>query len=676
MRSFKLFLSSVAVAMLVGCTAHRSPSAAPALHTAASLEARANSGWRAAQEERLRRFKKSENATLWEVAQDLHRRVSAGWPPPAAPIRLGEFEYFSEDEPGLRYPIFRRRNGTAPPETVLDLNREFPNGRVDIGLLRLSPDNHHLAVTLDVDGSGTFKLFTRLLPEGDLRGPLADSVHEAEWGTAGSLLFSTLEGLRATHLIRHRPGMPNESILLPVGTDGHLALHSTGTGTTIVRELSPRGTRVWKVAAAESKIQPTEIAAPKQMTKTTVFDACLFDAGALLITERASIRTLIWVPAKRGAQPAPVNLAGAAGTIEGIRCFIRDAIVFGQAEDRGALWHVTLENKSPRPSRVTIPRGLTALSLGAHPTPAAEVVRVQMSSLINPPLLYELDLKSGAFAPRAQMAVAHHVANEYTTAPFSARASDGSIIPITVAYSLKEGAPGSRPVILTTYGAYGMKADTGFDPFYLPFLERGFIVAVAHVRGGGEKGPEWHTASRGKTKVVGTTDLIAAAEALLKLGWGEGKRIALMGRSAGAIPVAGAAALRPDLFGAVVLDAPFLDITGALSDPTRPLAIRDRTEWGDPNDAASRAGMRAYAPFDLPVGADYPPTLITVGSNDSTVPPMDGARWLAHLESYGSYGHLISISSGTHSGPPTRTEAANEAALRAAFVVATLRHRK
>jgi oligopeptidase B len=496
-------------------------------------------------------------------------------------------------------------------------------------------------------------------------------VHEAEWGAGGNLIFTTTEGLRATQLLRLRAGSAIETIPLRVKEDGHIAIHPSGAGAVIVRDISPRGGTVWSIDPTSPKIQPNRLTAPPPLNGSTVLDGCASPEGLLLLVERNSARNAVWVSRPGGkAQELPMN--GEEAHISGIRCFQQHAVLFGRAENRGALWLVSLGGGAPTVSRIAAPFGLTALTLGAHPSPDVSTVRVQLSSLINPPLLYELDLTTGSFAPKAQMEVARHSAGEYTIAHLSARAPDGVAIPITVAYRVDIERSGTRPVVLSTYGAYGANASTEFDPFYLPLLERGFVVAVAHIRGGGEGGPGWHAAGRGRDKRVSTTDLIACAEALVKLGWGADRRIALIGRSAGAIPAAGAAALRSDLIGAVILDAPFLDVVGALSDPSRPLAVRDRAEWGDPNDPIIRETMRRYAPFDLALTPSYPPTLITTGINDAAVSPLEAARWIEHLERAGSTGHLISISAGSHSGPPTRVEATNEAALRAVFILSKL----
>lgn len=659
----------LAVLILLGCAPRPSTSVIQ-LDPNTDLLSPLNAAWRAEHDRKLADFKRTERATLWAVRQALRGGTSTAWPPPAAPIRLGTYEYFAEDGPGNRYPIFYRRAAEGRREVVLDLNREFPNSIVDIGLLRISPDNSNLAISLDTGATGIFQLFTRTIPDGQLVGPIGTAVHEAEWSADGDLFFSELEGLRATTIHRVRPTGEIDSIPLSIGTDGHLALHPSGDGQMIVREIAPHGGTVWRLQRIDREIRPLSLAVKGAAWRSAaMLDGCSFGDDALVLVERAQRRELVWSRKKDSPNPSPLSLGAEESQVMGIRCFKRHVVAFGRAENRGALWYLSVDDDSRRLVRVVTPFGLTALSLGAHPSPEVSVVRVQLSSLINPPILYELDLTTGVFSPRAQMEVTNHYPPRYTTVQLAARASDGVSVPITVAYRLDDSSRTPRPLTLTTYGAYGAIASTEFDDFYLPLLEQGVVVAVAHIRGGGEGGPAWHAASRGMTKAVGTSDLIAAAEELHRLGWGDLRRTALLGRSAGAIPVAGAAALRPELFGAVVLDAPFLDPVQALRDTSRPLVRRERSEWGDPSDSIMREAMLRYAPFDLPVTGDHPPTLVTAHANDVAVPPLDGARWIERLESLGASGHLLSLTAGTHAGPSTRSATADEAALRATFIL-------
>jgi len=295
------------------------------------------------------------------------------------------------------------------------------------------------------------------------------------------------------------------------------------------------------------------------------------------------------------------------GGIEALRCFRAAVFLSGRANFRPALWTVTGSGDRPAVRAVALPFGLTDVALGAATSPTDPTVRLQMSSPITPPILYTLDIESGSLEPRVQMRVRDHSAEGYTLAALSAVSADGTVIPVTVAYRDTDAKLSSRPALLSAYGAYGIPARTDFAEYYLPLLERGFVVAVAHVRGGGEGGPAWHAEGRLEEKVNGPNDFIAAAEALRRYGWGSDRRLAATGRSAGAIVVAGAAARRPDLFGAVVLESPFLDIVGGLSDEARPLAVRDRAEWGDPRSAPIRAALGRYAPFEVSLRPTSPP---------------------------------------------------------------------
>jgi oligopeptidase B len=552
---------------------------------------------------------------------------------------------------------------------VLDLNRAFTSIHVRLGTVRISSDHTQVALTLDVTGRGAFGLYTHTIGQTEILGPLAESVYEVEWGGRGALFYTTLEGLRATKLFRLEGG---RSVNLPVTlrTDGHLALHGGGApDTLIVRELAPQGGQTWRVATDERRPRLTPLRPAGLNRAERVIDGCVLGKGTVFITQRGHSQGVVWQRSAPRAKLERLIDSLPNGGIEAVRCFRSAVFLSGRANFRPALWTVTGQEDRPAVRRVALPFGLTDVALGAATSPTEPTVRLQMSSPITPPILYTLDLEAGSLEPQVQMRVRDHSAESYTLATLTAVSADGTSVPVTIAYRDSATEKSARPALLSAYGAYGIPANADFAEYYLPLLERGFVIAIAHVRGGGEGGPAWHAGGRLEHKHNGPSDFIAAAEALRRLGWGTGRQLAAVGRSAGAIVVAGAVTRRPDLFGAVVLEAPFLDIVEALGDDTRPLAVRDRAEWGDPRSAPIRSSLERYAPFETSLAPGHPPTLVSVGLNDESVNPLDGARWIDRLASHGSSGNLLVVSAGTHAGPPTRSERSKEEALKATFVI-------
>lgn len=659
------------VGAVTGC-APREPLAPVTLTPTRPLGATENAGWRGAQAERLEEFRRAHRRLRWAIERELHGRIPVDWPPPHASIRWNGYDYGSSDSPGQRYPIFYRRTPAGALETVLDLNLAFPTTLVQLGALRIAPDHSQIAFSLDVTGRGEFALYTSPIGRSEIRGPHASAVYEFEWGAGGDLFYTTLTDLRATELFRLPPSGAPRPVGLTAGPTGHLALRRGGPPTSlVVREISPEGGRVWGLTSTPPDAPLRDLAPPTLARGEFAVDGCPLDDGAVLVTRRGPTVTLFRTRRAGGAPAEPLLGPLTDTSFDTVRCFDGAVVVGGQARFRPALWRVTIDAAGASVDAVELPREITAIELGAPTSPTDRTVRVRLSSPVTPPVLATLDITSGHLSPSAALRIDGHSPADYTVTLIEARSADGTLIPVTVAYRPDVPALSPRPAVLAAYGAYGAPTPTEFNVDLLPLLSRGFVVAIAHVRGSGGGGPAWHAAGRLERKPAGREDFIGAAEALRQRGWGLERRLAAVGRSAGAVIVAGAAATSPDLFGAIVLDAPFIDVAGALTDETRPLSVRDRAEWGDPRDPLIAAALRRYAPFELPVTAAYPPTLITVGQYDQAVDPLEGARWLDRLAQTGPRHDLLLVSSGTHAGPTTRTEQANVAALTATFIVAT-----
>jgi oligopeptidase B len=203
---------------------------------------------------------------------------------------------------------------------------------------------------------------------------------------------------------------------------------------------------------------------------------------------------------------------------------------------------------------------------------------------------------------------------------------------VTIAYrSDKFKKDGKNPILVSAYGAYGVSSDPVFREMYASLLDRGFVVAVAHVRGGREMGEAWYQNGKLNEKKNTFADFIAATEFLIKAGYGDAKRVFATGRSAGGLTVAAAVNMRPDLFKGVVADVPFVDVVTTMLDESIPLTTFEYEEWGNPADLAAYGTMMTYSPYDNVTAKAYPAMLVTAGYNDSQVGYFEPAKWVAKL---------------------------------------------
>jgi oligopeptidase B len=253
-----------------------------------------------------------------------------------------------------------------------------------------------------------------------------------------------------------------------------------------------------------------------------------------------------------------------------------------------------------------------------------------------------------------------------------ATADDGVQVPISLVRRRDVSSNGGSPTLLYGYGAYEASTDPMFDPARLSMLDRGFVFAIAHVRGGGELGRAWYEDGKFLNKTNTFTDFIACATHLIENGYTSPSKLAIRGRSAGGLLIGAVLNLKPDLFACAVAQVPFVDVVTTMLDETVPLTVTEYEEWGDPNDVEYYEYMKAYSPYDNVKAAAYPAILVTAGLNDPRVSYWEPAKWVAKLRAGGGDGKqlLLQTQMGSgHSGPSGRYESWREEAFITAFVL-------
>jgi oligopeptidase B len=261
----------------------------------------------------------------------------------------------------------------------------------------------------------------------------------------------------------------------------------------------------------------------------------------------------------------------------------------------------------------------------------------------------------------------------YVLKQLHARATDGTLVPVTVLHRVGTPLDGSAPLLLTGYGAYGYSFETGYSAPLLSLIERGWIWAAAHVRGGGENGREWFEQARRLRKKTSFTDFISCAEALIATGHGRAKHIVLHGFSAGGLLVGVANNMRPDLWSAVIGQAPFVDILNTMSDATHPLVPLTRPVWGDPlSDPAAYDYIASYSPYENVSARSYPAVLATTAISDDRVGFWEPAKWIATLRAHSTSGKPMLLHTemeGGHQGASGRIDELSQLARMYAFAI-------
>jgi oligopeptidase B len=360
---------------------------------------------------------------------------------------------------------------------------------------------------------------------------------------------------------------------------------------------------------------------------------------------------------------------------------IEDAEVFARRvvllERRDAGQRLAVMDVAGGPERVIdLPEPMYEVAPVHNAEPDPPAFRFSYSSPITPPTTYDYDFAAGTLAVRKRLAVGGGFdSSKYRTERTWATASDGVRVPISLVYRGELVKDGKRPLLLTGYGAYGIPFDTPFDSEAVSLLDRGVVVAMAHIRGGGDLGKRWHDDGRMMHKMNTFTDFIACADHLVAGGYTARDRIAIRGGSAGGLLIGAVLNLRPDVARAAVAQVPFVDVINTMLDPTLPLTVPEFEEWGDPRKPDQYAYIRRYSPYDNVAKAAYPALLVVTGYHDSQVGYWEPVKWVARLRATqtGTLPLLLRVFMGSgHSGASGRYDSLREEAFVQAFLLGQL----
>jgi oligopeptidase B len=286
----------------------------------------------------------------------------------------------------------------------------------------------------------------------------------------------------------------------------------------------------------------------------------------------------------------------------------------------------------PRPGEIGVASTFFFSGFGGNREASSTVLRFRFTGPLQPEGVYDFDMARGALALRKQdPATRWFNPAPYSLARIFALAADGERVPVTVVYRKDMRRPGGNPTLVVGYGAYGFSFRPTFTASTFSLIDRGFVYAIAHVRGGHEKGERWYDAGRMLNKRNTFTDFIAATEALIAQGYADRKAVFAQGRSAGGLLMGALANLRPDLYAGIVAEVPFVDVMTTMSDASVPLTTLEYEEWGNPAIKPQYDYMLSYSPYDNVARKNYPAMFVTAGFYDSQVSYAEPAKWVARL---------------------------------------------
>ncbi|MFT4625501.1 MAG: oligopeptidase B [Myxococcota bacterium] len=597
----------------------------------------------------------------------------------SAPAPRGDWEYYRRTVEGKEYGIEcrRPRGGDDSGEQVLVDGNALVVGHeyLSVGVVTVSPDGRILAFSVDVDGSESYTIRFRDLASGeDLPDRIPNTKWSLCWANDGSVLYTVPDAIdRPYQVRRHVLGAdpatdavlfeeadPRFYVSVGRGDDERrLLIHSGGKTTTEVHWLDADApTAVSLLVPREEGVLAYAESADDVFLVRTNRDATEF----VVKVARPGVAEADW-PALVPYDPA-VNVRSVSA--------FAGYIVLGERY-RG-LDRLRVVDRSTGAQRLLeFDEPAYALSAKENLEYDTTVFRFGYSSLVTPASVYDEDLATGERQLRKRTPVLGYDPSGYRVERVWATADDGTRVPISLAGRADVPRDGTAPCLLFGYGSYGMAYDPSFRSTFVSMLDRGVVVALAHIRGGGDMGRAWYEAAKFTTKSLTFSDFVACTEHLKAEGL-VGPVVA-SGGSAGGLLMGAVLNLRPDLYRGILARVPFVDALNTMLDASLPLTVTEYDEWGNPEQAEIYAAMRAYSPYDNVGAANYPPVLATGGLNDPRVGYWEPAKWVARLrdETTGDAPILFKVNLGAgHGGASGRYEYLREAAFEYAWVARTL----
>ncbi len=600
----------------------------------------------------------------------------------SVPYKKGEYYYYTRYDEGSEYPIYCRRKGSmdAEEEIIIDGNKKAKgHSFFMLAGVTVSPDHSTVAFAVDTIGRRMYTIhFKDLQSEEIIDIKIPNVTSNLEWANDNKTVLYARQDpqtLRSHQIYRYEVGEPVEdaelvyeendvtfrSWISKTKSDEYLVITSRSTVSTeqrVLRAGAPGGRfnviqprqrdlEYWIDHADDLFYIRTNLDAPNYKLMRTHVDRPGIDNWSEFIPHNDDI------------------------LLERIEIF-NDFIAVGERKD--GMDHIRIIDRESEESHyLDFEEEAYTVRIGTNPAFDTEELRYNYSSLTTPGSTYEYNIRTGEHTLLKRTEVLGDFSpDNYITERLFATAGDGTEIPISLVYRDGIEKDGTNPLLIYGYGSYGATMRPWFNANLLSLLDRGFIYAIAHVRGGQEMGRHWYEDGKLLNKKNTFTDFISCTEYLHENGFSNPEKTFAMGGSAGGLLMGAVVNMRPELYKGIIATVPFVDVVTTMLDDSIPLTTQEYDEWGNPNDQEYYEYMLSYSPYDNVTEQEYPHMLITSGLHDSQVQYWEPTKWTAKLRDYNtgdSYIMLYTNMEAGHGGASGRFEGLREVALQYAFMI-------
>lgn len=638
--------------------------------------------------ERVLNHLKAENAYYeamtknWEPLQtrlfdEMKARVKQDDASP--PVKNGPYFYYTRFAEGQEYPIFCRRKDqlTNPEEVILDVNVIAKGHKyTSVSGALPSPDHQMIVYGVDLVGRRFYDLHFKDLKTGKTSQLVVPkTTANVVWAEDGHTILYTLqnpETLRSEKVF---------SFDLKTGQSTEIYFEKDEIFSVYVSK-SQNDKYLFLTTASFDSSEIRYVPADKPTSPMTIFlpretkhEYSIEDGGDgfyVMTNWKAENFRIMKADPKKSAKENWVDVVPHRRDI-----FISDILLLKNhlvlGERANGLTQIEVfERKTMKSSLLTFPDASYIVSIGANYEYDIGYVRYNYQSMVRPGSVYDYDFQTAKSTLIKMNEVPTYDASQYTSERIWATAADGTKIPISLVYRNELRKPGHNPLFVYGYGSYGYSMDPNFRLSVFSLLDRGFVYAIVHTRGGSEMGRAWYESGRMGNKKNTFTDFNSATEYLLKEGYGDPAKVFASGGSAGGLLMGAISNLKPQLYRGIVSVVPFVDVLTTMLDPDIPLTTAEYEQWGNPNEKEAYFYMKSYSPYDNLERKSYPAMLLMTGYHDSQVQYWEPAKYVAKLRDVTTSAQpvlfRIDMEAG-HAGASGRFQALKDTSYQWAFVI-------
>lgn len=601
------------------------------------------------------------------------------------PIKRNGYYYYSRYEEGKEYPVYcRRKDNMDNPEQILLDGNEMAKGHAffDIGAYTISPDNRLIAYSVDTLSRRQYHIFIKEIETGTLFSEdIENTTGNMVWANDNETLFYSLkdESLRSCKIMRHKLNdSPSNDELVYFEED-------TSFSCFVGKSKSRRYIMIMSESTLSSEIRFIDADKPyddfkifQERQKDLLYGVGHYADSFYILTNADAAKNfkVMKTSVEKTEKENWVELIAHREDV-----LLEDFDLFSD--------FLVMEERSEGLVKIRVRSwdGMTdyyidfgeptytAYSAG-NPDFDSHLLRYGYNSMTTPASLYEFDMiKRESVLLKRQEVVGGFNPSDYVTERHLAPSHDGVMVPISLVYKKGMKKDGDNPLVLYGYGSYGNSMDAYFSSARLSLLDRGFVWAVAHIRGGEEMGRQWYEDGKLLKKKNTFLDFIACGKYLVNQGFTSNDKMFAMGGSAGGLLVGAVANMAPEMWRGIVAQVPFVDVVTTMLDENIPLTTGEYDEWGNPNVKEYYDYMKSYSPYDNVERKDYPAMLVTTGLHDSQVQYWEPAKWVAKLRELKTDDNPLYLKTNMdfgHGGASGRFQALKEIALEYAFMISVL----